>query len=326
MSQAVKETWLPKLQARYTRRNREGKSRMPDEFCEDHDYERKYAIKLLRGALPLAGGRARLGPEPRYGLIEPIVRQLWLAAEQPCGKRLVPILEQWLPYYERRFGRLSSRQRQLLRAISAATLDRLLAQARAQLPGAGRRGTKPGSLLKTDIPIRTGTWDLTRPGYYREQVENPTVRDVYPSFEACAEATGIPVALLKQAKRQGCPALSGNRVEMGPFLRWWYAKGKEQVADYERERAEQMVLQNTKLRMALRRLKRELVPAEEAHRLDAELGGAIRKVLTRLHRAAPSLDGRTLEVIEARLEEQEQEILAQLQILEDQLADWQRAE
>lgn len=65
MSQAVKETWLPQLQARYTRRNREGKSRMLDEFCEDHDYERKYAIKLLRGALPLASGRTRSGPEPR---------------------------------------------------------------------------------------------------------------------------------------------------------------------------------------------------------------------------------------------------------------------
>lgn len=85
--------------------------------------------------------------------------------EQPCGKRLVPILEQWLPYYERRFGRLSSRPRQLLRAIRAATRDRLLAPARAQVPGPGRCGTKPGSVWKTEIPIRTGTWDLTRPGY-----------------------------------------------------------------------------------------------------------------------------------------------------------------
>ena len=55
--------------------------------------------------------------------------------------------------------------RRLVRQISAATLDRLLADARAQFPGKGRCGTKPGSLLKTEIPIRTGTWDLTRPGY-----------------------------------------------------------------------------------------------------------------------------------------------------------------
>ena len=36
-------------------------------------------------------------------MIEPVVRHIWLTAEQPCGKRLVPILQQWLPYYERRF-------------------------------------------------------------------------------------------------------------------------------------------------------------------------------------------------------------------------------
>ena len=67
--------------------------------------------------------------------------------------------------------------------------------------------------------------------YYREQEENPTVRDIYPSFEACAADTGIPVALLKRAKRQGCPALRGNQVQMGPFLRWWYVSGEKMTVD-----------------------------------------------------------------------------------------------
>jgi hypothetical protein len=52
MSQELKKEWLPKLQARYSRRNREGKSRMLDELCEDYEYDRKYAIKLLGGDLP----------------------------------------------------------------------------------------------------------------------------------------------------------------------------------------------------------------------------------------------------------------------------------
>src|SRR5687767_282403 len=94
MSQELKKDWLPKLQDRYARRNREGKSRMLDELCEDYEYDRKYAIKLLRGSLPAASGRARPGPEPQYGSIEPAVREMWLASEQPCGKRLVPILRQ----------------------------------------------------------------------------------------------------------------------------------------------------------------------------------------------------------------------------------------
>lgn len=165
MSQEVKENWLPKVRTRYEKRSREGKSRMLDELCEDHGYERKYAIKLLNGSLPEPSGRPRSGPVPQYEIIEPIARQMWLAAEQPCGKRLMPILRQWLPFYERRYGKVSSRQRKLLGRVSSATLDRLLGGARAKYPGRGRCGTKPGSLLKTEIPIRTGTWDLTRPGY-----------------------------------------------------------------------------------------------------------------------------------------------------------------
>ena len=165
MSQEQKKEWLPKLQVRYERRNREGKSRMLDELCEDYGYERKYAIKLLGDSLPVASGPGHPGPERRHGLIEPIVREMWQASEQPCGKRLVPILEQWLPYYERRFERVSYRQRKMLKQISAATLDRMLAPARAENPGRGRCGTKPGSFLRTQIPIRTGTWDLSTPGY-----------------------------------------------------------------------------------------------------------------------------------------------------------------
>ena len=94
MSKELKKDWLPKLQARYARRHREGKSRMLDELCEDYKYERKYAIKLLSGGLAPAAGRARPGPERRYVEIESVVQYIWLKAEQPCGKRLVPILRQ----------------------------------------------------------------------------------------------------------------------------------------------------------------------------------------------------------------------------------------
>ena len=165
MSKELKKDWLPKLQGRYARRDREGKGRMLDELCEDYKYERKYAIKLLGGGLPAATGRAHPGPERQYELVEPVVRQIWLTAEQPCGKRLVPVLRQWLPFYEERYGQLSARQRTLIRQVSPATVDRLLAPARAEHSGRGRSGTKPGSLLRSEIPIRTGTWDLNRPGY-----------------------------------------------------------------------------------------------------------------------------------------------------------------
>jgi hypothetical protein len=165
MSREIKEDLLPRLQARYAQRGREGRSRMLDELCHDYHYERKYAIKLLRGKLPEPSGRKKPGPSRQYAEIEPIVRAIWLAAEQPCGKRLAPALGLWLPHYERRFGRLGSRQRELIQSVSSATLDRLLISARAAYPLRGLSGTKPGSLLRTEIPIRTDNWDILRPGF-----------------------------------------------------------------------------------------------------------------------------------------------------------------
>ena len=79
------------------------------------------------------------------------MRTIWLAAEPLCGKRLAPARPLWLPHYQRHPGKLSARQR------SPATPDRLLAPARGQHPLRGRCGTKPGGLLKTQIPLRTGT-------------------------------------------------------------------------------------------------------------------------------------------------------------------------
>lgn len=165
MSRGIKRDLLPKLRARYARRGREGKSRLLDDLCEDYGYERKYAIKLLGDTVPTPSGRRHPGPERQYSVIEPIVRTIWLAAEQPCGKRLAPALPLWMRHYERHHGKVSARQRELLRQISPATIDRLLAPTRAEHPLRGRCGTKPGSLLKTEIPIRTGTWDVVRPGY-----------------------------------------------------------------------------------------------------------------------------------------------------------------
>lgn len=165
MSQDLKRELLPKLRHRYAQRGREGKSQMLDELCQDHGYERKYAIKLLSDTVPAPTGRPRPGPARQYTVIEPVVRTIWLAAEQPCGKRLAPALAIWLEPYQRHHGKLTARQRELLLHISPASIDRLLGPARAQHPLRGRCGTKPGSLLKTEIPIRAGTWDVTRPGY-----------------------------------------------------------------------------------------------------------------------------------------------------------------
>lgn len=168
MSQMSRQEVLERARERYGRRGREGRSRVLDEICALCGYERKYAIKVLGGRRAIAGGsgRRRGGSAPVYGEAERVVlKRIWLAAEQPCGKRLVAALPVWLPYYEKRHGRLESPLRRRLLRASAATIDRLLAPCRASVGGRGRCGTRPGTLLRSQIPVRTEHWDVDGPGF-----------------------------------------------------------------------------------------------------------------------------------------------------------------
>lgn len=156
------------MRERYRDRGREGRSRLLDEVCEVCGYERKYAMKVLGGRREIAGGRGlkRGGSRLRYGEAErEVIKTIWLAAEQPCGKRLKEALGLWLPHYEREQRRLTWELRGRILKASASTIDRLLAPCRAGAGSRGRSGTRPGTLLRRQIPIRTEHWDVTGPGY-----------------------------------------------------------------------------------------------------------------------------------------------------------------
>jgi hypothetical protein len=155
---------LERLKQRYLQRGKEGKSRLLDEFCEHYGYERKYAIKLLSGKLLVQIRAIRPGPERRYEPVLEIVERVWQSAEQPCGKRLGPALALWLPHYTRHYGRLLPLQKKLLEEISPATLDRLLSQCKSRSLR-GLSGTRPGTLLRRQIPIQGEVWDEKRPGF-----------------------------------------------------------------------------------------------------------------------------------------------------------------
>ena len=163
MNQKSKEEYLDLMRVRYAGRGREGKSRLIDEVCELLGVGRKHAIKMLNRAVgepPPRPGRPRL-----YGSDEAdVLKGIWKAGEQPCGKRLKAMVPRWLPFYESENGKLPVKLRRNLERMSAASMDRLLAPAKAKL-NKGRGGTKPGSLLKTQIPIQSGPWDVDRPGY-----------------------------------------------------------------------------------------------------------------------------------------------------------------
>src|SRR5262245_38104137 len=157
---------LERFRGRYRQRAKEGKRRLLDEFCEHYGYDRKYAIKLLGGsALPtIVVKSSPPGPEPKYEAITEVITQVWKAAEQLCGKRLVRALPLWLPHYEKHYGKLLPRQKKLLESVSAATLDRLLAAQKVQ-GLKGLCGTKPGTLLRQQVPIQGEVWNEQQVGF-----------------------------------------------------------------------------------------------------------------------------------------------------------------
>ena len=84
------------------------------------------------------------------------LEQCWRVARCPAGKRLAPMLIDLVPML-RRDGELDliDNEAELLVAMSPATIDRRLKGARVLAGFSGRSHTKPGSLLRSQIPIRT---------------------------------------------------------------------------------------------------------------------------------------------------------------------------
>ena len=159
-----KREYLLAIWERYQRVGRRFKSKILDEFCAVCGYTRKYAIGLL--SRKPRRRPCKPGPRRRYDgqVLEPL-KVIWLAAEQMCSKRLKAALPLWLPFYEQEHGPLVEAVRKKLLQISAASIDRLLKKERARYRGKGLCGTRPGGLLKHQIPIRTDNDDVDRPGF-----------------------------------------------------------------------------------------------------------------------------------------------------------------
>lgn len=158
--------YLEAIGKRYRKAARKEKSIILGEFCATCGYNRKYAIRLLRKKLLPAPIR-KPGPVPIYpkGQLLLPLKRIWFATDQMCSKKLKAAIPLWLPFYEGEYETLQPDVRQKLLAMSAATIDRLLKPLRA-LYKKGRCSTKPGTLLKNQIPIKTHNWDVTKPGYF----------------------------------------------------------------------------------------------------------------------------------------------------------------
>jgi len=155
---------------RYQRAGRVEKGRMLDELSALTGWNRRHARRRLTEAVhPKPPTGARRGRPPVYGeeVLGPL-RKIWATLDGPAGKRLAPFLPQVVEAMCRHGElELSPEVRTKLLSISAATIDRALAPDRRRLQLKGRSGTKPGTFLRGQIPIRTfGEWDEARPGFF----------------------------------------------------------------------------------------------------------------------------------------------------------------
>lgn len=197
MSPQSKREYLGSIHKRYQQANRNGKTTILNEFCQNCGYHRKHAIRLLAGVRrrPKAPP-SKPGKPSKYnipGLLK-ILEEIWLASDMPCGKRLKVILPAWLPHYGETFGGIDLKIALALKKISAPTLDRLLAPARRKHKTIALSTTKPGTLLRHHVPIKTGQWEESLPGFLEADTVahcgNSTAGQYVSTLDAVDIATG----------------------------------------------------------------------------------------------------------------------------------------
>lgn len=164
MSKKAKKEYLTEIRKRYFNATKEEKKMILDEFCGNCGYNRKYAIRLINSkekpkTIWKRPGRRRKYDDPQ---IFNFLKKLWISTNLICSKRLKAIIPLWIEYYP---GELSERNKELLMGISAATIDRLLWRIRKRYKKSGFATTKPGSLIRKQVPIKTNQWDERKPGF-----------------------------------------------------------------------------------------------------------------------------------------------------------------
>ena len=213
MGLTMKERYaiIRELAPRYQRSSKGERSKILDEFVRLTSLVRPYASHVLktygtRRSVVVDGRRVvviigqassaqRRRKRPRcydQAVLDPLKR-LWAFSNGLCGKRLAVFIRQSLPILER-FGELSVNEtvRTRLLTISPATIDRLLASTKAKSRLKGRSHTKPGTLLKHHIPIRTfADWNESKPGFVEVDLVAHDAGVAYGDYAQTLDLTDI---------------------------------------------------------------------------------------------------------------------------------------
>jgi len=166
ISMATRKELIEALRARYSGAPPVEKAKILDEFVALTGYHRKHAIRVLREEAITKETRAR------NRLYDEAVRQaltvLWEAADRVCGKRLKALIPMLVDAMERHGHlELDPVVKTKVLQVSAATIDRVLADARSHIDGKRRRRTGVGAAIRRSIPVRTfADWRDPAPGFF----------------------------------------------------------------------------------------------------------------------------------------------------------------
>ena len=167
MSNESKQEYLATIKQRYLSSSKSEKKKILDEFCTTCNYNRKYAIRKLNAKEEKSNNEKqkwKRGRKKKYNSpeLKTFLIKLWKASNLACSLRLKAMIPIWLPHYP---TELSQETKQLLREISASSIERLLRADKSKYGKLGLATTKPGSLIRKQIPIKTRQWDETQPGF-----------------------------------------------------------------------------------------------------------------------------------------------------------------
>lgn len=166
MDQHSKSELLDSYRRRYKKACKKDKNQIIDIIVDATGYCRKHVIRALNAdvRVPRKITRTR---SSRYTHLYKTLKRIWAASNFLCGKRLKPFLPELVASLKRhKEVYLSKEDEALILTVSASTIDRLLAPARKEFRLKGKATTKPGTLLKHQIPIRTfADWKEDKPGF-----------------------------------------------------------------------------------------------------------------------------------------------------------------
>jgi len=214
---------------RYRRSGKKQKTKILNEFVTNTGYNRSYARRILGSLSKRRIDKRRRQKNIRKRVYDSHVfyplRKVWIAADGICGKRLQPFIPELVRVLKREDElKITKKVEVKLLTVSSATIDRMLKGVRRGYELKGRSTTKPGTLLRSTIPISMfSDWDEKRPGFFEADLVALCGESVRGEYVNCLDMTDVATgwvgleAFMGKAQSRVNPAVDKIRKRL-PFL------------------------------------------------------------------------------------------------------------